>query len=356
MQRNNTLRKENRTVSGKTVFSFTLTLLMVLLIAHGSGWGTAATNTDPLTAQAPAMPPPQDQTSGFMPQRGEPGGKTAPAMDATTFKDIAYASVSATQKLDLYVPTVGSGPFPLVVIVHGGAFMFGDKADRGSLIGAKEFLASGYAVAGINYRLSGEARFPAQIWDVKAAIRFLRTHAARYKLNHNKFGVFGASAGGHLVSLLGTSAGVAQLEGAELGNAEQSSRVQAVVDWFGPIDFLQMDAQFAGSSCPKTHNAKDSPESRLMGAPIQTIPAIVSTANPMTYITPDDPPFLIEHGTADCTIPPPQSRNFADALKKVIGAEKVTHVPLEGEGHGGPKFEMADNLALVVRFFDRYLK
>jgi acetyl esterase/lipase len=343
-------------VSGKLVFSFTLAPIMVLLIAHGSGWGAAPTNADPQATQAHATPTTQDQGTGVMPQRGGSDGMSSLALDAHAHKDVAYASVSATQKLDLYLPTVGSGPFPVVVIVHGGAFMFGDKADHASLIGAKEFLAAGYAVASINYRLSGEARFPAQIWDVKAAVRFLRAHAARYKLNHGKFGVFGASAGGHLVSLLGTSAGVAQLEGAELGNAEQSSRVQAVVDWFGPIDFLQMDAQFAGTSCPKTHNAKDSPESRLMGAPIQTIPAIVNTANPMTYITPDDPPFLIEHGTEDCTIPPPQSRNFADALRKVIGAEKVTYVPLEGEGHGGSKFETEENLKEIIRFFDRHLK
>jgi acetyl esterase/lipase len=343
-------------VSGNIIFSFTLAPLMVLLIAHGSGWSAVTTNTDPLTAQTPVTHPRQDQGAGVIPQGVGAIGKSAPALDATTHKDVAYAGVSAAQKLDLYLPPGGSGPFPVIVIVHGGAFMFGDKADRGSLIGVNQFLEAGYAVASINYRLSGEARFPAQIWDVKAAVRFLRAHAVRYKLNPGKFGAFGASAGGHLVSLLGTSAGVAQLEGADLGNAEQPSRVKAVVDWFGPIDFLQMDAQFAGTSCPKTHNAKDSPESRLMGAPIQTIPAIVNTANPMTYITHDDPPFLIEHGTADCTIPPPQSKNFADALGKVIGAEKVTHVPLQGEGHGGPKFETAENLALVVRFFDRHLK
>jgi acetyl esterase/lipase len=342
-------------MSGRIISGFTRASLMFLVFAHVSSSGAALTGADPLAAHSSAAAPPA-RSAGAVPERRGPGTNTAPALEAQTHKDVPYAGVSPTQKLDLYLPPVGSGPFPVVVVVHGGAFMFGDKADGVTLIGARQLLAAGYAVASINYRLSGEARFPAQIWDVKAAVRFLRAHAVRYKLNHSKFGAFGASAGGHLVSLLGTTAGAAQLEGADLGNAEQSSRVQAVVDWFGPIDFLQMDAQFAGTSCPKTHNAKDSPESRLMGAPIQTIPAIVNTANPMTYITPDDPPFLIEHGTADCTIPPPQSKIFADALRKVIGAEKVTHVPLEGEGHGGPKFETEENLTQIIRFFDRHLK
>ena len=174
-----------------------------------------------------------------------------------TFKDVVYATASATQKLDVYLPE-GDGPFPLIINVHGGGFMMGDKSNPAS---ADEFLAAGYAVASVDYRLSGEALAPAQIQDVKAAVRFLRANAEQYKLDPQQFAAFGQSAGGNLAALLGTSCGAAALEGADLGNADQSSCVQAVVDWFGPTDFLQMDQQFAGTSCPVTHDAADSPES-----------------------------------------------------------------------------------------------
>jgi acetyl esterase/lipase len=285
-----------------------------------------------------------------------PGGTAKFASVAPNYKDLAYATQSSAQKLDLYVPTTGSGPFPVVIMIHGGGFMFGDKSDGTGLTGVDQLLATGYAVASINYRLSAEAQYPAQINDAKASVRFLRANAAKYNLNSDKFGAWGASAGGSLVSLLGTTCGVAELEGAELGNADQSSCVQAVVDWFGPIDFLKMQAQFAGTSCSSTTDSANSPESKLMGAAIQTIPEKVALANPMNYITADDAPFFIQNGTADCNIPPVQNKNLAEALSQVIGAEKVTYVSLEGAGHGGAQFETAENLKLVIGFLDKYLK
>jgi acetyl esterase/lipase len=291
-----------------------------------------------------------------MPQRGGTGGSSSFASVAPTHKDLAYATLSEAQKLDLYLPTTGSGPFPLVIMVHGGGFMFGDKADGGGLSGVDQLLAAGYGVASINYRLSGEAQYPAQIYDAKAAVRFLRANAAKYNLNPDQFGAWGASAGGNLVALLGTTCGVAELEGADLGNAEQSSCVQAVVDWFGPIDFLKMQKQLAEAGCSASTDDASSPESKLVGAPIQTVPEKVALTNPMNYISPDDAPFFIENGTADCNIPPVQNKNLAEALSAAIGAEKVTYVSLEGAGHGGSQFETADNLAMVVAFLDKYLK
>jgi acetyl esterase/lipase len=284
-----------------------------------------------------------------------PGGSSTFSSVDPSYKDLAYATISETQKLDLYIPTTGNGPFPVVIMVHGGGFMFGDKADGAGLTGVDQLLASGYAVASINYRLSGEAIYPAQIYDAKAAVRFLRANAAKYKLNPDKFGAWGASAGGNLVSLLGTTCGVAELEG-DLGNNDQSSCVQAVVDWFGPIDFLKMQEQFAGTSCSSTTNDASSPESKLVGAAIQTVPEKVALTNPMNYITADDAPFLIQNGTADCNIPPVQSKNLAEALSAVIGADKVTYVSLEGAGHGGSQFETEENLKLVIGFLDKNLK
>lgn len=332
--------------------SFSLTLVICMMVTMLlTACGSAATQT----AQT-AEPTATAQQASVLPQRGGPGGSTTFASVAPTYADLAYADLSAAQKLDLYIPTSGSGPFPVVIMVHGGGFMMGDKADGAGLTGVDQLLDSGYAVASINYRLSSEAIYPAQIFDAKAAVRFLRANAAQYNLNSDKFGAWGASAGGSLVSLLGTTCGVAELEGAELGNAEQSSCVQAVIDWFGPIDFLKMDEQFAGTSCPQTHDAADSPESMLVGAAIQTVPELVQTTNPMNYITADDAPFFIQNGTADCNIPPIQNKNLADALSAVIGADNVTYISLEGAGHGGSQFATAENLASVIAFLDKYLK
>jgi dipeptidyl aminopeptidase/acylaminoacyl peptidase len=141
-----------------------------------------------------------------------------------------------------------------------------------------------------------------------------------------------------------------------LGNADQSSCVQAVVDWFGPIDFLKMDTQFTGTSCPVNHDAADSPESQLVGGPIQENVQAVQLVNAMTYITNDDPAFFIQHGTADCNVPPQQSQNFYNALSSAIGADKVTFILLDGAGHGGSQFTTEENLNLVIDFFKIYLR
>jgi acetyl esterase/lipase len=315
---------------------------------------TAAPKTEATTviAAEPGVTPAAAATASTAPQaRGGPGGM-AQIKATPSFADLAYASASPTQKLDLYLPE-GAGPFPLIVHVHGGGFMMGDKSNPP---GADEFLANGYAVASVDYRLSGEALAPAQIQDIKAAVRFLRANADQYKLNPDKFAGFGGSAGGSLVALLGTSCGAAALEGAELGNADQSSCVQAVVDWFGPTDFLQMDKQFAGTSCPANHDQADSPESKLVGAPIQTVPDKVKLVNAITYVSPKAPPFLIQHGTADCNVPPQQGQLLYDALKPAIGADNVTLTFLEGAGHGGAQFSDAANMELVLDFLAKHLK
>lgn len=273
--------------------------------------------------------------------------------------DIAYASVSQAQMLDIYLPQ-SNGPHPLIMYVHGGAFKFGDKK-RNEATSAFEFLlAAGYALASINYRLSGEAKFPALIEDVKTAVRWLRAHATTYQLDPARFGAWGASAGGHLVSLLGTSDGVASLEGAALGYADQSSAVQAVVAWYPPTDFLQMDAQVLQnvlcSPDSATHNKPDSPESELMGGPIQNIPEIVQTANPITYVGKQAPPFLLQHGTADCVVPPQQSQILYDALLPLIGADNIELVYLTDAKHADRRFPQAENMRLVVQFFDKHLR
>lgn len=267
--------------------------------------------------------------------------------------DIAYADKSSAQKMDIYLPE-GTGPFPVVVLIHGGAFKMGDKGMEAS--NAAALVLKGIAAASINYRLSGEAKFPAQIEDCKAAVRFLRANAAKYNLNPDKIGSWGASAGGNLSSLLGTTSGITELEGASLGNAGFSSKVVASVDWFGPINILTMDAEASALGFTINTNSASSPESQLIGAAIQTVPEKVAKANPTTYISADDAAFFIQVGSMDSNIPYTQSLNFYNALKPVKGAENVTYELLEGAGHGGSQFSSAANLVKVVAFFEKYLK
>lgn len=218
-------------------------------------------------------------------------------------------------------------------------------------------LKRGYAVVSINYRLNGEALFPANINDVKAAIRWVKANAANYKLNAKKIALWGGPAGGNLVALAGTSGAIKELEALTLGNANQSSRVQAVVDWFGPSNFLLMDQQLkeTGNGTPD-HSEANSPESKVLGKKITEIPEKVKLANPETYITKDDPPFLIEHGTKDQLVPTQQSVLFAEKLEHVLGKDKVNLVLLQEARHGGPQYKAAENLEVVFTFLDSNLK
>jgi acetyl esterase/lipase len=279
-----------------------------------------------------------------------------PAEKAPTakFLDVPYASLSESQKLDIYIP-VGGGPYPLIIIIHGGGFETGDKAGANEKQRVNLLVRRGFAVASINYRLSGEAVYPAQIHDVKTAVRFLRSKAAEYRIDPNRLGAWGASAGGTLASLLGTTCGVEELEGRQQGQTEYSSCVSAVVDWFGLVDLLAMDAQFEGTGCEGGHNDPDSAESRLVGAPLQTVPELAAKTNPMNYISADDAAFFIQHGSEDCRVPPEQSRLFAEALSGVLGEERVKYEEIEGAGHGGKIFRTDENYQKIIDFLNEFL-
>jgi acetyl esterase/lipase len=270
--------------------------------------------------------------------------------------NLPYANVSSAQKLDIYLPNEGKGPFPVIVSIHGGGFNSGDKIGF-ELRSALEGLRRGYAIVSMNYRLSGEAKFPAQIYDVKAAIRFIRANAEKYRLNPHWIALWGVSAGGNLAALAGTSGNVKELEDLSLGNLNQSSKVQAVVDWYGSINYLTMDDQFKQSGLVgQVHNSPDSIESELLGKLITEAPDLVKMANPETYISSDDPPFFIQHGTQDKLIPAQQSVDFALKLQKAIGKDKVRIELLKGAVHGDPIFTTQDNLVKIFNFFDEHLK
>jgi acetyl esterase/lipase len=263
---------------------------------------------------------------------------------ANILRDLAYVPDGhERQKLDLYLPRQkeGAGPLPLIVWVHGGAWLAGSKENCPSA----RFLRHGYAAASINYRLSRHAIFPAQIEDCKAAIRFLRANAEKYNIDPNRIGVWGASAGGHLVALLGTAGDVKEFDKGP--NLQVSSRVQAVCDFFGPTDLTKM-SEFASTM---DHDAPDSPESQLIGGPVQENKEACRRANPITYVSKDDPPFLICHGDKDMLVPHNQSVLLYDALKKAD--VKVKFHTVKGGGHG---FRDPEVDRMVLEFFDKHLK
>lgn len=273
--------------------------------------------------------------------------------------DIPYASLSPAQKLDIYWPEEGNGPFPVILSIHGGAFMGGDKADI-QLTSMLEGVNRGYAVASINYRMSGEAKFSALVHDLKAAIRWLRANAETFLFDPRRIAAWGGSAGGYLALMAGVSNGVSELEDLSLGNPDQPGGVQAVVAWFPPTDFLKMDEQLAENglrpSPGQEHSGEQSPESLLLGAMITEIPERVKAANPETYVRPGLPPFLLQHGTQDDTVPCLQFVCFAEKLSAVLGTENVTLNLLEGARHAGPMFETPENLERVFAFLDQHLK
>jgi acetyl esterase/lipase len=272
-----------------------------------------------------------------------------PAADVEIVRDVVYGD-GGGRPLHMHVlrpsprPTE---PLPCIVIIHGGAWRMGSRDSTVDRLAA--LVRRGYVGAAIEYRFSQEAIFPAQIHDAKCAIRFLRANASDLGIIPFRIGVWGASAGGHLAALLGTSVGVAELEG-EGGYPDVSSEIQAVCDWFGATDFLRMDQ--AGDH--QNHNAADSPESQLIGGPIQEHPDLVARANPITYVDGNEPPFLIVHGTRDTVVPLEQSTLLADALQHP-GADLTLEV-LPDAGHGGPDFDTPRVEELVAAFFERTLK
>jgi acetyl esterase/lipase len=269
------------------------------------------------------------------------------------FIDIPYANLSNSQKLDIYLPEEGSGPFPVIVSIHGGAFMGCDKGDV-QVLPMLEGIKKGFTVISINYRMSGEAKFPALVHDGKAAIRWIRRNAEKYGFDPRRIAAWGGSAGGYLASMLAVSAGNIELDDLSLGNAEFSSAVQSAVVWYGPTNFLKMDEQLIASGLTpprdQLHNGENSPESLLMGETITKIPERVKAANPETYIGDTIPPVLLQHGKKDPVVPVQQSVEFFEKLSRKAGDNRIVLEVFEDAEHADPAFETQENIERIFRF------
>jgi acetyl esterase/lipase len=264
---------------------------------------------------------------------------------ARVLREIAYVENGhQRQKLDLYVPAKPAGP--LLVWIHGGGWRGGDKNNPPGLAA----LEKGVTIASINYRLSQHALFPAQIEDCKAAVRWLRAHAADYGYDGKKVAVWGASAGGHLAALLAVTG---QVKDFDVGaNLDQSSAVQSCINWFGPADFEAYDPKLPTEMVQREN--KTSVLALLFGGPISEKLELARRASPVTWVTKDAAPMLIMQGTKDPLVPLDQSQRLADRLK-AAGAD-VTLDVIEGAGHGGPQFTAPEKVKLMADFLGKHFE
>ena len=289
---------------------------------------------------------------------GSVSAQTCQTLSGLTYGTWVNSSgVTQNLQLELLLPTGATSPTPLLIWIHGGGWKSGSRLPVPTR--AADLCGRGYAVASVDYRLVPNAIWPAQLHDVKGAVRWLRANASAYNLDPERFGAWGESAGGHLTAMLATTGGVpsmtignetVDLEGAVGGNLGVSSRLQAAVDWYGATDFLQM--RFYPATV--NHDSAGSDEGRFIGGSVQDFPERTALANPITYVTPDDPPFLVMHGTLDKLIPFNQSELLVDALN--AAGVRVDFRPVPGAGHGGSPFTTSSLNPTIYAFLDEVLR
>ena len=258
-------------------------------------------------------------------------------------RDIEYGKAGKVSlKLDMLRPKEPSAtPLPLVVFIHGGGWSGGDKMDAIHDLAAMAATGN-YVGVTVNYRLSTEAVWPAQIYDCKAAIRYLRANAKKYNIDPDRIGVWGSSAGGHLVNMLGTTAAVKELEG-DCGSPGESTRVTCVVAFCGPTDLRTLEPE---------EKFVDGLIRQLLGGTPGEKPDVARSASPIAFVNKDCPPFLLVHGTADKLVPFQQATTFSEALK-AAGVD-ATLITIEGGGHGSPGG--SQHRPAVQAFFEKHLR
>ncbi len=263
---------------------------------------------------------------------------------AETKTDIEYARVGdQVLKLDLYLPKVNNPP--LLIYVHGGAWRAGSKTDVPIL----KLLNHGFAIASVDYRLSTEAAFPAQVHDIKAAIRFLRAKAELYHLNAASVGIVGSSAGGHLAALVGVTNGHPALEGTVGQPLSQSSSVQCIVSLYGASNLQTILSQSTDIGLQMRVPALE----LLLGGQPDQKPELARLASPVAQLDSKDPPLLLIHGDADPQMPAAQSQEFEQAYKAL--SLPVEYLVMPESKHGGPEFFDSERTGLMAQFLQMNL-
>ncbi|MBD3675070.1 MAG: alpha/beta hydrolase [Planctomycetaceae bacterium] len=255
-------------------------------------------------------------------------------------KDIEYAHVGEhSLRLDLHRPAK-DGPYPLIVWVHGGAWRAGSKDS----MPLADLLSKGYAIASVDYRLSPVAPFPAQVHDIKAAIRYLRANSKTYNLRTEKIAIAGSSAGGHLAALVGVTNGDNKLEGTVGDHLDQSSEVAAIIDLYGPTNFLTILKQ----STPHGLGVRIPALQLLLRKQPEDDPILAKLASPVSHVDREDPPLLLIHGVQDPQVPISQSLELHGVYQQK-GRPVHLHMIYDGV-HGGPPFYDSQRIDLMDRF------
>ena len=288
----------------------------------------------------------------------QPQGQMGFGQPATEpdFKNVNYAGDNLEAHcMDIYLPKTGSEKYKVIVAIYGSAWFSNNMKGMTYMSLGKPLTDAGFAVVCINHRSSGDAKFPAQIQDVKGAIRFIRAHAKDYKLDTSFIGITGFSSGGHLSALAGVTNNMKQrtagsttvdLEGEVGGNTNMSSAVDAVVDWFGPVDMAHME------NC-ETVKDGNSPEAALIGGAPADLPDLVALISPITYVTKKCPRFLVFHGDADNVVPHCQGVFFSEKLKEAGRLEEFISVP---NGQHGPVTFNETTFKKMTDFFKKEAK
>jgi acetyl esterase/lipase len=347
-------RATGKEMTDKRVWPPLIGLMIVMQFASACGAGRASptpTITAEPTATAAPPPPTARDTAAAAPSdtpAATPGPYDLAGLGSVQ-QDITYCTAGGVPlKMDLYLPAGLVAPAPALVYVHGGGWTRGDKSS-GAEQEVPEMVARGYVVAAVDYRLAPEYLFPAQIQDVKCAVRHLRANAAEYDIDPDRIGAWGVSAGGHLVSLLGLADASAGLEG-NGGYADQSSRVQAVVDVCGPVDL----------TLPFSPSSVQGIVIRLVFGTADPSSKALKRASPVTHVSGDDPPFLIIHGQEDTVVPPSQSAILFRRLTAAgVSADLII---VANADHGFQSEEQAidpsrpELTQIIADFFDEHLR
>jgi acetyl esterase/lipase len=292
---------------------------------------------------------------------GPPPGWEPPMADISWVKrkylDVPYGTESKNQCMDIYLPEEGDGPFAVLIHIHGGGFAIGDKRDD-HMDAYLKALHRGMATVSIEYRLSGEAIFPAAVLDVRSAIRYLREHAAEYHLDPEKFVAIGGSAGGNLAAMLAMNIPNGEFPGETVETTGETQPFVALgIDQFGPMNFKTMDEMARANGISHAdHDEPFSPESKYLGVAIPEAPeALANSANPATYISDAMSDMLVQHGTVDVLVPYEQSVEFVKQIQEKQGKDKVVFIPIEGANHEDKKFFTDENMKLVFDWIEERL-
>lgn len=268
-----------------------------------------------------------------------------------TIQNVVYHSWDGTSLLmDLDIPkNQGAGPFPAIVVIHGGGWYTGGRAGAEGKVEARR----GYVIVRIDYRLSGTWKFPAAVRDVKCAIRFIKKRAASYKIDPNRVGLMGNSAGGHLAALAGVSFGDSYLEGVR-GHFDVDSSVKAIVAISPPTDMSQIREHPSTGCAPIDTDSPTTFYARFFGAPLRTVQDEVQRANPVRYVNAGDPPLFLAHGDVDCVVPFNQSELLASAYR--ANELNLTFYTYQQKGHNISIYSRPELIASIRNFLDTRLK